>query len=119
MILKEFDYDNVDLETLKEWRKEYRNKCLREMRQYLKDFPDATPEEKRDLSRWVRSGHSPYDNGDYIATDSGGPMDFIRARRFLEEEYQEYLKDPDGYLGKPDRCESFSVNQDPSGDLPF
>ena len=29
-------------------------------------------------------------------------MDFINARRFLENEYQEYLKDPEGYCGKPD-----------------
>ena len=44
------DYENPNPETLKEWEKEYRNKCRREMRQYLKDFPDATLEEKRDLS---------------------------------------------------------------------
>lgn len=60
MILNDFDYKNVDPETLKEWDREYRNKCRREMTQYLKDFPDATPEEKRALSSWVRSGHSPY-----------------------------------------------------------
>ena len=113
------DYENPSPETLEDWEKEYRNKCRREMRQYLKDFPDATPEEKRDLSRWVRSGHSPYDNGDYIATDSGRPMDFINARRFLEEEYREYLKDPEAYRGSPEPMESVSDNPDSNRDLPF
>ena len=89
------------------------------MRQYLKDFPDATPEEKRDLSRWVRSGHSPYENGDYIATESGWSMDFIRARRFLEEEHREYLKDPEAYHGSPDSTECTSNDPGPDVDLPF
>ncbi len=113
------EYENVSPETLKEWEKEYRNRCRREMRQYLKAFPDATPEEKHDLSRWVRSGHSPYDNGDYIATDSGGPMDFISARRFLEEEYREYSKDPEAYRGSPEPAESVSDDSDSNDDLPF
>ena len=113
------DYENVSSKTLKAWEKEYRNKYRQEMRQYLKDFPDATPEEKRDLQSWVRSGHSPYDNGDYIATDSGGPMDFINARRFLEDEYQEYLKDPEGYRGSPDPADSISSNSESNDDLPF
>ncbi len=118
----DFDYDNVDSETLKEWEREYKNKYRREMTQYLKDFPDASPEEKRALSSWVRSGHSPYENGWYVATESGGPMDFINALRFLENEYQEYLKDPEGYHGHPDET---VIHSDPSpgsdgnDDLPF
>ena len=113
------DYENVSPEILKEWEREYRNKCRREMTQYLKNFPDATPEEKRALSSWVRSGHSPYENGDYIANDSGGPMDFINARRFLEDEYQEWLKDPDGYRDKTDSEERQGHRTDPDVDLPF
>ena len=97
-----FDYDTVDPETLKEWEAEIRQKNWRDMRDYLKQFPDATPEEKKALRSWVRSGHSPYENGDYIATESGGPMDFINALRFLEDVYQEYLKDPEGYEGRLD-----------------
>ena len=119
MIPNEFDYENVDLVTLKEWKREYRKKCWLEMRAYLKDFLDATSEERQALREWVKSGHSPYDNGDYVATESGGPMDFINARRFLEDEYQEYLEDPDGYRGKPDNCESISYNQNSGGGLPF
>ena len=29
-------------------------------------------------------------------------MDFINALRFLEDEYQEFLKDPEGYQDCPD-----------------
>ena len=119
MIPNEFDYDNVDPATLKEWKREYRKKCWLEMRAYLKNFPVITSEERQDLREWVKSGHSPYDNGDYVATESGRPMDFIRARRFLEDEYREYLKDPEAYRGKPDTCESFSASHDSDSDLPF
>ena len=119
---EDFDYDNVDPETLKEWKAELHRQDQRDMRKYLKQqFPDATPEEKKALRSWVRSGHSPFENGWYVATESGGPMDFISAMRFLEEEYQEFLKDPEGYRGHPDE-QPENVNP-PSGasadDLPF
>ena len=117
----DFDSDNVDPETLKEWEAEFRRKNLRDMRSYLKQFPDATPEEKKALRSWVRTGHSPYENGWYIVTDSGGPMDFINALRFLEDEYQEYLKDPEGYRGHPDDPISDQIASKGSDgvDLPF
>ena len=117
----DFDYENVDPETLKEWKAELLKEFKREMRSYLKQFPDATPEEKRDLRRWVNAGHSPYENGDFIVNDDGGPMDFINAQRFLEVEYQEYLKDPDAYRGGQDSEEYISPKYDPeTGDeLPF
>ena len=91
------------------------------MQRYLKQFPDVTPDEKMALRSWVRSGHSPYENGWYIATDSGGPMDFINASRFLEDEYQEYLKDPEGYRGHPDEPVSDKVLSKGSDgiELPF
>lgn len=55
---RDFDYDNVDPETLKEWETELRRKDQRDMRKYLKQkFPDATLEEKKALRIWVRSGH--------------------------------------------------------------
>ena len=102
------DYENVSPETVKEWEKEIRRKNQRDMRSYLKRFPEATPEEKEALRNWVRAGNSPYENDSYVATESGGPMDFISARRFLEDEYQEYLKDPEGYRGHPDPDRSLS-----------
>ncbi len=117
----DFDYENVDPETLRMWKAELLKEYWREMRSYLKQFPDATPAEKRDLRHWVNSGHSPYENGDYIVCDDGGPMDYIRARRFWEEEYQEYLKDPDAYREIQESEEHISLNYDSgTGDeLPF
>ena len=116
----DFDYENVDPETLREWKAELLREFKREMRSYLKRFPDATQEEKRDLRRWVNSGHSPYE-GDYIVNDDGGPMDFISAQRFLEAEYQEYLRDPVVYRGTPDGKESVLSTIDPEtrDELPF
>ena len=117
----DFDCKNIDPETLKKWKTESRRKNLRDMRSYLKQFPDATPEEKEALRSWVRCGHSPYENGDYIANDSGELMDFINALRFMEDEYQEYLKDPEGYRGCPDEIVSdqFLFLESDGVDLPF
>lgn len=116
-----FDYKNVDPKTLKVWKAELLKEFKREMRSYLNQFPDATPEEKRELHRWVNAGYSPYENGDYIVNDDGGPMDFINAQRFLEAEYQEYLKDPDAYRGRQESEEYISSKYDPEtgGERPF
>ena len=113
------DYENIDPDVLKEWDKEHRKICRREMTRYLKDFPDATPEEKRALNSWVRSGHSPYENGDFISAESGGPMDFINAIRFQEEMYQEYLKNPEDFFSVPDGSGRVSPQKDTNSDLPF
>jgi len=48
-------------------------------------------------------------------------MDFINALRFLEDEYQEYLKDLESYHGHPDEpvsCQVLSTGSD-GDDLPF
>ena len=77
--------------------------------------------EERNLHRWVNSGHSPYENGDYIVNDDGGPMDFISAQRFLEAEYQEYLRDPVVYRETSDGKESvpYSIDPETRDELPF
>ena len=56
---------------------------------------------------------------DPIATESGRLMDFINARRFLESEYQMYMKDPEGYCGPPEPTDSASDDSYPDVDLPF
>ncbi len=119
MNFNDFDNENVDPETLKEWEREYRNECRREMTQYLKDYRDATPEEKRALSSWVRSGHSPYENGDNIVNDYGVPMDFINTQRLWEDLYQDYLKNPDGYHDVPEDSKQDLPGTDSDNDLPF
>lgn len=48
-------------------------------------------EELRELTKWVLGGNSPYDNGDYIYTEYGVPMDFISALRF-QKEHLEWLR---------------------------
>ena len=117
------DYDNVSPETMKEWEKEIRRKNQRDMRSYLKRFPDATPDEKAALRSWVQAGSSPDENDAYVVTESGAPMDFISAQRFLEEEYREYLKDPEAFRGCPDpeMATSSGPSYDPvtGEELPF
>ena len=116
-----FNYENVDLEKLKEWKANLLKGFKREMRSYLKQFPDATPEEKWALRRWVNSGHSPYENGHYIADENGGPMDFINAQRFLNEEYQEFLKNPVTYRETQDNEKRVSLKYESEmeDELPF
>ena len=47
-----------------------------------------TSEERRELYKWVSSGRSPYDNGDYIYGDNGYPLDFVSAMRFEKEQME-------------------------------
>lgn len=56
-----------------------------EYNRYTKEV-SMTAEERNELKKWVQSGNSPYDNGWYIATEAGGPMDFVNALRFFETE---------------------------------
>ncbi len=110
----------VDPEILKEWRTEFRRENRRELRDYLKRFPDAAPEEKDALRNWVRAGNSPYDNGDFIAEESGCPMDFINALRLMKDMYREYLSDPDGFQRRMDPIPDASPVDGSDGvDLPF
>ena len=41
--------------------------------------------------KWVASGRSPYDNGDYIYSENGCPMDFVSAMRFQDEMYEWWM----------------------------
>lgn len=68
----------------------------REMRDLLssqlKDYEretSMTTEERRQLHEWVASGHSPYDNGDYIYS-ACVPVDFLSALR-TSQELQEWF----------------------------
>jgi len=55
------------------------------MKDYLKEIPDATPEEKAELKEWVTTGHSPYDNPYSVWGEDGFPLDYISAIRFWED----------------------------------
>lgn len=78
----------ADIESMSD--KEYLDWLLK---QYLKEIPDITSEELKDLKEWINEGHSPYENGCYICDDNCKPMDFVHAQRFMEELAKEHEAD--------------------------
>ena len=69
----------------------FEKQVSREVREFLtqqlKEYEQVTKmskEDRRLLHEWVASGHSPYENGDYIY-GAGGPVDFISALRTMQE----------------------------------
>lgn len=64
---------------------ELREILREQLKQYKKEI-EMTREELHDLEEWVSSGRSPYENGDYICTEGGYPMDFISAERLQKAE---------------------------------
>lgn len=69
--------------------RENRELLTEQLRQYEKEMR-MTSEERKELHKWVASGRSPYDNGDYICSDSGYPLDFVSALRFEAEQMEWY-----------------------------
>jgi hypothetical protein len=68
-----------------EMRKEKNQYLSRpDVQAYLRKYPDATAEEKRDLVKRLKSGESPTTNDCSLWDDRGYPMDFINARRNLQ-----------------------------------
>ena len=65
--------------------KENRDYLRAELKKYEAEFDDMTTAEKDALYKWVASGRSPYDNGDYVCYEGGYPVDFISALRMWEE----------------------------------
>lgn len=65
--------------------KENREYLRNELKKYESEFDDMTKAEKDALHKWVASGRSPYDNGDYVCYEGGCPVDFISALRMWEE----------------------------------
>ena len=66
---------------------EHREFLQEQLKQYKKEIT-MTKDELRELKKWVASGRSPYDNGDYIYSENGCPMDFVSAMRFQDEMYE-------------------------------
>jgi hypothetical protein len=64
---------------------ENRELLTAQLKQYEKETK-MTSEERRELHKWVASGRSPYDNGDYIYGENGWPVDFVSALRFVDEQ---------------------------------
>lgn len=68
-----------------------------DLKKYLKQFPDATAEEKRAVREWVAEGNSPYDNSWLFYSESGWPMDFITAERRVKEFQELCEQDPEAF----------------------
>lgn len=79
------------------------------LREQLKKYEAEmamTSLERKELHKWVASGRSPYDNGDYIYSENGWPMDFVNAMRFVEEQIEWFQN-----LSKEEREEFLRENQ--------
>ena len=74
---------------------------------YLRKYPDASAEEKRDLVKWLKAGESPAMNDCNLWDEHGNPMDFIEARRNWQALIQQHLLhlDEDGAIPIDDSCE--------------
>ena len=73
------------------------------LKEQLKEYErniTMTKEERKALYKWVASGRSPYDNGDYVYGSNGFPLDFISALR-SEAELQEWFEN----LTEEERCQ--------------
>lgn len=105
-----------------------------QLKKYKKEMT-LTKEELRELEKWVSSGHSPYDNGDYIYGENGWPLDFVSAMRvenemmewfngLTEEEREQYLKELHGDYGTDSdnvalKADWYDPAMDPDAELPF
>ena len=52
--------------------------------EYLLDA-DVTPDERREVLEWVKSGNSVYSNPWYLYDESGHSMDYITAMRTVPD----------------------------------
>ena len=100
--------------------RENRELLTEQLRQYEKEMR-MNSDERKALHKWVASGRSPYDNGDYICTDGGYPLDFVSALRF-EEEKEDLSSRSIEYNTKTDElmvnCSKY-YQTDPDEELPF
>lgn len=64
----------------------------KKIKKQLDDFlteHNLSDTEREELKKWVKSGNSPYDNPYYICDVNGHCSNYIEARRFVEELYDE------------------------------
>ena len=101
---------------------EHREFLQEQLKQYKKEIT-MSKDELRELEKWVASGRSPYDNGDYIYSENGCPMDFVSAMRFQDEMYEWWMSLRGDYDTVSD---SIIINtewsdpvMDPDAELPF
>jgi len=67
----------------------------KELREYMGTIGHITADEKKDLLEWVEDGNSVYSNPAIISDDNGCPMDYINARRFEIDMYEDMMNQAD------------------------
>ena len=94
--------------------KELKALLRKELKEYEQTIGDLTPDERKDLREWVKTGRSVYDNPWYISMGNGWPIDYIKASRIFDE----IQNDPDIYSSEDSAaCDAYvSLGTD---DLPF
>ena len=87
------NYENIArIKELTSLLNKYRDKYYNYSESLVSDAEyDKLFDELRELEKWVASGRSPYDNGDYIYSENGCPMDFVSAMRFQDEMYEWWM----------------------------
>ena len=65
--------------------KEYRDILRIEMEEYELKIGELTPDERKELRKWVKAGNSVYDNPYCFSSEDGGPMDYIEAGRIAKD----------------------------------
>jgi len=94
--------------------KERRDLLRKELREYEQTIGDLTPDERKELREWIKTGRSVYDNPWYISMGNGWPLDYIKASRTFDE----ILGNPDLYC--TDGSTASGAYENPtSDDLPF
>jgi hypothetical protein len=64
------------------------------LRDLLEEYEAITPmtgSERGELYKWVADGNSPYENPSLYYDESGWPMDFIAAKRLVEDLTEQML----------------------------
>ena len=65
---------------------------------YMSIVGNLTPEEKKDLRKWVADGNSVYDNPCLLYGEDGHPMDYITAIRIDADMYEDYINGTGKYV---------------------
>jgi hypothetical protein len=66
-------------------KQEMKDLYREQLKAYKAEIGPMTPEERKELNKWVATGNNPYDNPYLLYRDDGHPMDFIDATRTAED----------------------------------
>jgi hypothetical protein len=68
-----------------------------DLKKYMLTIGELTPEEKKDLLKWVAAGNSVYDNPCSLYCEKGYPMDYITAIRIEANMYEDHINSTGNY----------------------